>query len=228
MRIVAYDISGFASADVVGEVLATCEADVVGLISAPAGRDLRAISRAAGLEIAAKASLRGVSPAILIRPGVRVRSTERLALATSRGSSNRLAAHAIVGIGGMSASVVAVDLGLRAEVRAHNINVVTDFLATVATPSVIAASLHTSAGSALANAIEQGWQDAFVTAGTGPGDTFPAAEPVARHDAILVDSRLQVTTCRVDDGAEASSACRHRAVIADCQVRVEFHGSPGQ
>lgn len=217
MRVVAYDISGCQDIAAVGQVVRRLDADVVGLVSVRSPRDLRAIARAADLEIAHRATGRGSVSAVLSGATIRVRSTDRLPLATSRGTTNRAAVHAILGVAGTSVSVTAVDFGLRAEVRARNQRTLRDFLAHVGPPVIVAASLHAAVSETSLAELGGDLQDAFAVAGAGSGQTFPAGDPVARHDVVLVDTRLRVVSCRVDRGDGAEAAARHRAVITEIE-----------
>ncbi|MEX0831074.1 MAG: hypothetical protein WD358_04895 [Nitriliruptoraceae bacterium] len=215
MRIVAYDITARVSLMQIGEILVRLDADVVGLNGVQGSRELRGLARAANLEVAAKGAARGSISAVLVKTGVNVRSAERIELATSRGSTSRSAAHAIVGGEGGSLSVSALDFGLRGEVRRRNLELLTGFLAGISPPTIIAASCHESTSGPVVRELAATWHDAFAVAGVGSAETYPASEPVARHDFVFVDRRLRVAQCMVDGAFPVSEAAKHRPVVVE-------------
>jgi len=215
MRIVAYDITARVNPLQVGEILARLEADVVGLNGVQGSRELRRLARAANLDVAAKGTARGSISAVLVKSGVNVRSVDRVELATSRGSTSRSAAHAIVGGPGGSISVSALDFGLRGDVRRRNLELLMGFLAGISPPTIIAASCHESSSGPVVRELAATWHDAFAVAGVGSAGTYPASEPVARHDFVFVDRRLRVEQCIVDGAPPVSEAAKHRPVVVE-------------
>jgi endonuclease/exonuclease/phosphatase family metal-dependent hydrolase len=213
--IVGYDLSGMSDTDALGEVLGVLRPAVACLLGLRSPRRVHDALESAGLTIAVRGGARGVVGVIAVREHVRVRSTNRVPLSSERRSPAREAAHAILGVDGMALSVTAVQLGLRPEQRRRNAGELLEFLGTVEPPAIVAASLSESAAGPAARMLDEAYADAFVLAGSGPGETYPVAEPVARHDFVFVDRRLRVVAARVPSDDAVLAAARHRPVVVD-------------
>lgn len=219
VRVVTYNVSGGLDVGAAGEVLAALEPHVVCLLEAPPGGRLGRLARAGGLEIAARAGRRSGGTAVLVRePDVAVRASSTLRLTTPRDVRTREATHVIGSVSGLRLSVTAVQLGLRPDVRLTNLAELTDFLASVDAPSVVGADLNESVRGPVAADLSLRHQDAFAVAGTGPGETYPTADPSTRQDFVFVAHELKLARCVVVTDAPVDVASHHRPVVADLAV----------
>jgi len=219
IRVVAYNVNGAPDVDALGEVLSRLEPRIVCLVERPSSRRMRRVGRAAGLEVAARTGRRGTGTALLVHPDVGVRTTSVVPLTTPRDVPSREAVHAIVSVGGLRLSVAALQLGLRPEVRRHNLDELTSFLDRVDAPTVIGCDLNESARAPVASALAAAYQDAHAVAGAGSGDTYPTSDPSTRQDYVFVDRELTVLGCHVPDGAAVGAASHHRPVVVDLAGR---------
>lgn len=217
MRLVSYNVSGGLDPVAAGTALREVDATVVCLLELPSTKRLRALLRAADLEIVARAGRRGTGTAILARSEVRVRATTLVPLTTPRDVPSRQAAHAIISVGGLGLSVTAVQLGLRPEVRLTNLTELLAFLDSIEQPSVIGADLNASARSPVATGLAARYTDAFDEVGSGLGLTYPTSDPSTRRDFVFVDPRLAVTAAWVPTGEQVDRASHHRPVVVDLE-----------
>jgi endonuclease/exonuclease/phosphatase family metal-dependent hydrolase len=222
--IVAYELSGMTDSTALGAVLDELRPAVACLLGVRNVRRLRSALGQAGLEVVARGGPRGAVNAIALSEGGRVRSVNRLPLRTPKGTPEREAVHAIVGVEGLALSVTALQLGLRADLRQQHVDTLLGFLASIEPPVVVGASLSEPASGPAASALGAAYTDAFAVAGTGPGETYPVDEPVARHDFVFVDHRLRVRRARVPSDEAVLAAARHRPVVVDIE-RVDEDGA---
>lgn len=215
IRVVAYNVNGALDAIAVGSVLADLEPDVVCLLEAPGRLPLRRIARAASLHLAVRAGRRRLSTAVLVSERARVLSATRHELSTPAGVPTRPVAQAIVGVGSLRLSVAAVQLGMRPEVREENAAELERILASVEVPSVLGCDLNESPRGIVATRLSEVLQDAFATAGTGRGETYPTPDPSTRQDFVFVDRQLTVSRASVPDRSPIDVASHHRPVVVD-------------
>ncbi len=215
MRLISYNVSGGLDAGAVGGILAAQQPDVVCLTEIPPAGRLRAIARAAALEIVVRAGRRGTGTAILAGSSVRVRATDLVPLTTPRDAPSRQASHAIIGVAGLGLSVTAVQFGLRPEVRRTNLDELLDYLDSIEQPSVIGADLNESVRSPVAAGLAARLQDAHAVAGTGRGLTYPTSDPSTRQDFVFVDRSLTVHRAAVLTDPPVAVASHHRPVVVD-------------
>lgn len=217
MRLVSYNVSGGLDPVAAGTALREVAPTVVCLLELPSTKRLRALLRAADLEIVARAGRRGTGTAILARSEVRVRATTMVPLTTPRDVPSRQAAHAIISADGLGLSVTAVQLGLRPEVRLTNLTELLAFLDSIEQPSVIGADLNASARSPVATGLAARYTDAFDAVGSGLGLTYPTSDLSTRQDFVFVDPRLAVTAAWVPAGEQVDRASHHRPVVVDLE-----------
>ncbi len=215
LRVVTYNVSGGFDIGAAGEVLAALGPQVVCILEAPTGGRLGRLARAAGLEVAARAGRRGGGTAVLVDDDVNVRASSSLALTTPPDVRTREATHVIASARGLRLSITAVQLGLRPEVRRTNLDELTSFLGSIGHPTVVGADLNESVRGPVATDLATRYQDAFAVAGTGPGETYPTADPSTRQDFVFVGSELHVHACTVASAPPVEVASHHRPVVAD-------------
>lgn len=225
IRAITYNTAGHDDADKIGRALAELDGDVVCLLGLPGRRGMNMLLRVAGLDLVVRAGKGRDGAAILVRRGTMVRTRDRVPLTAARRGGKRAAAYAIVGVDGITVSVIAVHFGLRPDVRTSDLSDIRAWLGSVAPPVIIGASLNDSIGSPVGEQLAEAYHDAFAVAGSGVGDTYPAREPVARRDFVFVDRRLTVDRCVVPQGTMVELATRHRPVVAEVgQIRRDASG----
>lgn len=116
---------------------------------------------------------------------------------------------------GMRLTAVSIHLGLADRERERHARELTDFLSVVKVPTVLGADLNEGPNGAAARWIAGRFYDAFAQAGEGSGETFPAEQPTARIDYLLVSDELRVERAWVPDTARVSD---HRPVVADVDL----------
>ena len=215
IRVVAYNVSGGIEPEAAGKVLAELSPQIVCILEAPGPKRLRALSRAATLEVAARSGRRGSGTAVLVDGDVRVRATSTVPLTTPRDVPTREATHAIVGVGRLRLSVTAVQFGLRPEVRRTNLDELSAFLRSVDCPSIVGCDLNESVRSPVAAALARAYQDAHAVAGVGRGFTYPTSDPSTRQDFVFIDPVLTVEASHVPSSGSVAVASHHRPVVAD-------------
>ena len=215
IRVVAYNVSGGIEPAAAGAVLADLAPQIVCILEAPGPKRLRAIARAAKLEVAARSGRRGSGTAVLVDGDVRVRATSNVPLTTPRDVPTREATHVILGVGGLRLSVTAVQFGLRPEVRRANLDELSVFLRSVDCASVVGCDLNESVRSPVAAAFAAAYQDAHAVAGSGSGLTYPTSDPSTRQDFVFVDPTLTVEASHVPTSGPVAVASYHRPVVAD-------------
>lgn len=215
IRLVAWNVNGALDRRAVGTVLAALRPDVACLVETPGRIPLRQLGSAAQLTIAARAGRRRLATAVLVGDRVRVLSSARIPLPCMAGSPERAAAQAILGVGALRFSVVALQLGLRPDARREQAREMARFLGTLDVPSIVAGDLNEPPGGPAGQHLGEQLRDAFAVAGQGRGETYPTPQPTARHDHVLVAPQLEVERCWVPDEPPVDVASHHRPVVVD-------------
>lgn len=215
IRLLTYNVSGALDTTAVTAVLAALRPDVACIVEAPSRLPLRRIARGADLQTASRAGRRRLRTAVLIGERARLLSSSRVDLEGVSASPDRAAAHAIVGVGSLRLSVVAVQLGLRPDARAAHAAELERFLGSVDVPSVLAGDLSEPPTGATAVRFAGLLTDAFAEAGEGPGDTYPTPDPSSRHDFVFVGRELRVERAFVPAEPPVDVASHHRPVVVD-------------
>lgn len=215
IRLVLYNVNGAVDAGAVTTVLDGLRPDIACLVETPGRLALRRIAAAAGLQAATRAGRRRLGTAILTGERARVLSTGHVALPAIGGSPDRVAAQAIVGVGSLRFSVIAVQLGLRPDTRlAHGIELAR-FVGSVDVPTVLGGDLGEPPGGATVQRLTGTLRDAFAEAGRGRGETYPTPHPSTRHDFVLVSPELEVERCWVPDQPPVDVASHHRPLVVE-------------
>jgi len=200
----------------VAGVLARLQPDLVLLADLPTGLGaMRRLTSGTDLRIASRAGKGRAGSAVLVGPDVRVRSEATLELAGA--GTPRSAAHAIVGAGGRTLSVLAFRLGADPEGRLSDAATIQTFLERVDQVDVLGGDLGEGASGPAAKLLLHDRVDVWTVGGNGPGDTYPTPEPTARHDVLIVDAGIAVGRAHVLDDSDADRAARHRPVVADLE-----------
>lgn len=225
IRIVAYNVSGGRDAGAAAQVLAPLEADVVCLLEVPAAWRLRRLAKRAGLEVAERAGRRGTGTAVLVGPRVAVRESDDVRLTSRPGMPERAASHALMTCDGARLSVTAVQFGLHAELRRHNLSELAPFLDGIDALTVVGADVNETVRSPVAAWLAAAYQDAFGVAGSGAGATYPTADPSTRQDFVFVDHRLTVTAARTVTDGPVVRASHHLPVLAEVEAAPDAVGA---
>lgn len=220
-RVMAYNISGGREADALAQVLRGLRPHVVCVSEAPGRFALARLARRANLRLVVRAGKRRWGSAILVDPDVHVLSHTRHVLSAPDGVPDRVATTAIVTSGGVRIAVLAVQLGLRPEVRRTHAVRLEEILAGVDAPAVLAGDFNENAGGPAAEQLAEVLQDAFAVAGEGPGETYPNPDPSARRDLLFIDRSLAVVRCWVPSAPPVAVASHHRPVMAELAVPEE-------
>lgn len=200
----------------VAGVLARVAPDLVLLADLPTGVGaMRRLTSGTDLQVASRAGKGRSGSAVLIGPDVRVRSEATLELAGA--GTPRSAAHAIVGAGGRTLSVLAFRLGADPEGRLSDAATIQAFLDRVDQVDVLGGDLGEGATGPAAQLLLHDRVDVWTVAGNGPGDTYPTPEPTARHDVLIVDAGIAMGRARVVADAPVDRAARHRPVVVDLE-----------
>ena len=216
MRIATWNVRGLRDdTRLLTEVLLAARPEVLCLQEAPlgwrsAGR-LRRWADGCGLAVAAQAANR--ETALLVSPQVEVVDAGDLDLPFTAGRPPRAAAWAEVEVAGQRATVMSVHLGLDPGERLDQAMVLRSAAAKWSgLPLIIAGDLNERLTGPAARVAAEGLQDAGA-AENAP--TFPARQPTRRIDAVLVDPRLRVISCRTFTGLDR--ATDHCPVIVDLE-----------
>ena len=148
---------------------------------------------------------------------VRLLTAAELPLPGAAEGAGRVASHAIVSVRGRTLSALALRLGAAPEGRREDAVLAADFLARVDHPAVVGADLAEGPGGPAAAALLDGLIDAWTVAGVGTGLTYPAPEPIARHDVVFVDAGLPIGAAAVDEEPPVDVAARHLPVVVDIE-----------
>lgn len=215
IRIVAYNLSGALDAGAVVEVLTMLRPDVVLAVELPARRGLHRIAARSELGVSSRAGRRRLGAAVLTARRVNVLSHARYDLETPERVPARAAAQAIAVVGGLKLSVVAVQLGLRPEIRRAHARELEQRLARVEGATVLGGDFNETPGGPATGRFAAVLRDAFAVAGEGRGETYPNPDPSARRDLIFVSRGLDVARCYVPAEHPVGVASQHRPVVVD-------------
>jgi endonuclease/exonuclease/phosphatase family metal-dependent hydrolase len=182
----------------------------------------RAVRRFAGSlgmrSVSSHRPFRRVRNAVLHPPQWRVLDVEAVEF-TRRGNTaprGFLAVH--LRAGRVRLTAVSTHLGLAPQEREEHARELTDRLAGVDGPVILAADLNEGPEGGAARWIAERLFDGFAVAGRGSGATFPAGEPSARIDYLFVSEGIAVAQCHVVASTAAERASDHRPVVAELDV----------
>lgn len=202
-------------------VIRACEPDVVCVQEAP--RFLRwrskraALAREAGLVVATADRVGGLMLLTSLR--VDVRRTSHDTLSKRPHLHQRAVVAAEVTFGGQDWTVASVHLSLDPAERALHLSEVVAALASYDSPVVVAGDINEEPDAPTWRGLAVRWQDAYAVAPSGEGDTYSAARPHKRIDAVFADPRIEVVSCGVPDVPGTAVASDHRPVLAVLRQR---------
>lgn len=225
MRIGTWQLSGGADPGAGGRLLAALDLDVLGLV-ATSRRDIRALARAGGMEVAATSGRQAMRTALLVGERVSVRTTGRLALAGRSGSPARTAAHGILTADGTRLGVAVIALGAQPDERPAQVDQVLALMGSLDVPTAVLGDLNGDMAGPAGQRLLDGHVDAWATAGTGRGLTYPSDDPATRRHVVLVPDGWVVEDVRVVDDETAVTASRHLPVVADAVPRPDDDPDP--
>jgi endonuclease/exonuclease/phosphatase family metal-dependent hydrolase len=146
---------------------------------------------------------------------VQVKQTWCLRFPLTPGRRLRGAAFAHCVVGGVPFVVAGSHLATDPVERPAQARLLRQALAEVDAPVVVGADLNDDPGGEAWSTLAGGLVDA---AGDAPAMTFSCTHPRRRIDAIFVDRRLEVRSCRVVDTPTARRASDHFPVVADLRL----------
>ncbi|MEX2458455.1 MAG: endonuclease/exonuclease/phosphatase family protein, partial [Actinomycetota bacterium] len=120
-----------------------------------------------------------------------------------------------LGRSGVRLWAACVHLGLSDRERAGHARELTDLLAGLGGPVVLGGDLNEFPEGTAASWLSGRLWDAFVQAGEGDGLSYPASEPRARIDYLLLGDGLRAERAWVEDRPEVRAASDHLPIFAD-------------
>ncbi len=222
MRLLTYNVRSHRDDwHAAASVIRACEPDVVCVQEAP--RFLRwrskraALARESGLVVATADRVGGLMLMTSLR--VQVLSTSHVRLSKRPKLHQRAVVCAEVAVDGERWSVASVHLSLDDWERGVHVPEITAALSQYESPLVVAGDINETPDGAVWRELAQRWQDAYAGAPAGDGDTYSAAQPHKRIDAVFVDPRVEVVSCGVPDVPGMTVASDHRPVLAVLRPR---------
>lgn len=221
LRVLTYNVRSLRDdVDALTDVIRAAEPDVVAVQEAP--RFLRWRSKRASL-----ARRSGLVVATAHRPGglflmaslrTRVLETDFVLLPKAARRHQRAVATATVEVGGQRWRIASVHFSLDPTERGDHLAVIWSALetsrASAGQPLVVAGDLNESPEGPVFSELARRMQDCFAAAGSGDGNTNPAASPRQRLDAIFVDRDCEIVSCEVLSSDAARRASDHLPVLA--------------
>jgi endonuclease/exonuclease/phosphatase family metal-dependent hydrolase len=91
-------------------------------------------------------------------------------------------------------------------------------------PVVVAGDINEEPGGAAWDFLAEHFQDGYVVAPAGQGETYSSSVPRTRIDGVFADSGIEVLSCGVPDEPELLAdyphATDHRPILAELRVRL--------
>ena len=106
-------------------------------------------------------------------------------------------------------------LGLHPRERLANARALPTLVEDISTPIVAGGDLNERPDGRAVRALSERFRDAWLLGGDADGDTFPADEPTARIDYLLVSEGIVVERVLVPPGPDAREASDHRPLVAE-------------
>ena len=227
-RVLAYNIRGFRNGfDQVAAVIDGTHADLVLLTECGPRRRLARLAERTGTRVA-----HGPLPwlgrpaprnAVLVRTPWRLRRFRPVVFASDGRYPRGALIAEVDGPDGAGLTVASVHLGLVDGMRPKHATELIGELGDGGRACVVGGDLNEAPDGPVASAFRSGgFRDAWVEAGSGraDGNTYPAHDPTARIDYVLVGVGVEAASCAVV--GEAIGAGRppsdHLAVVADLSV----------
>ena len=213
----AWNVHGFrAGPKAVAQAVAAQEPDIAFINEAEPRRSLKRFASVLGGQAASGLRWRGGIPnAVVIRPPWRVLETRTVTLTRTGKLIPRGAVLAHVGRSGARLWAACVHLGLSDRERAGHARELTDLLAGLEGPVVLGGDLNDFPQGTAASWLTGRLWDAFAQAGEGEGLSYPASEPRARIDYLLLGEGVRAERAWVEDRPEVRMASDHLPIFAD-------------
>jgi endonuclease/exonuclease/phosphatase family metal-dependent hydrolase len=216
IRVATWNVHGLrGGVAAVAGVVEAQDLDVLLIQESGPRRRLAALGRALGMTVLADPRAfprRRVHNAVLLRPDHDLRRHELVRFAAGPFLQPR---GALVARLGDRLAAVSVHLGLRGPERGRQIGELLSLLEGSADLFVLGGDLNALPGDAGPARLARMATDCWVTAGEGPGPTFPSTDPTARIDYVFVGHAVQPLRAWTA-GATVSD---HLMVVADLCVR---------
>lgn len=215
IRCVVYNLSGGLDVGALRAVLSSIRPDIVCATEVPSRLALRRLASRVGLDVAVRAGRRRLSVAVLVGERVRVVSADTYDLASGPDLPQRSVAQAIVQVGSTRLAVLAVQLGMRPEVRREHARELEAIARRIDASIVLGADLNEPPTGAAAARMSEVLVDAWEAGGQGSGHTFPNPEPMMRSDYLFVDRRLAVGRATIVADDRTTVASHHLPLVVE-------------
>jgi len=121
--------------------------------------------------------------------------------------------------GGSTWWAVSMHLGLRPTERIAHAEQVLGSIRGLRSPVVLGGDLNELPDGAAVTRLTRWLHDAWAVAGEGPAETFPARDPSARIDYVLVSQGFSVAGASVPRDPMVARSSDHRPVVVDLELR---------
>jgi endonuclease/exonuclease/phosphatase family metal-dependent hydrolase len=215
-RVVVLNVQGLrVGVDRVARGLGALDPDVLLLQECGPRRSLARLADELSMEFRSSHRPFGrVRNAVLARRPWRMGEASVLVLSREGRSSPRGALAVGLRAGGATVTAITAHLGLVPVERSRHARELTDAYASLRGPVVLGLDVNEGPADPAFRWIAERWFDAFAQAGEGRGDTFPAARPTTRIDALFVNDRVEVLRARVGPAGLSD----HRPVIVELEL----------
>jgi endonuclease/exonuclease/phosphatase family metal-dependent hydrolase len=219
LRVVTYNVRSFrAGVREATEAIGDADPDVVLLQEYGPPYRLRAFARAMGMDWASSYALwNRLRNAVLFRSPWRLEGTDVHRFAKTKGQHRRgfVAAHLENGRSRLTA--VSVHMSLSVRERPRHAGELIAALAPTDGPVVVGGDLNEEPDGEAVTALTGAFRSARALAGGGH-PTFPAGDPTAGIDDVLVAGGVAVASFRVLDSDAARHASDHRPAVAELEL----------
>lgn len=231
VRVLGYNIRSMRDdTAALARVIRACAPDVVLVQEAPRffrwRKHAARLAGACGL-VHVTGGATAAGPMVLASLRARVEHTEDVLLPHTPGLHRRGLATAVLRIGGARLSVLSAHLGLRADERARQAELLLKQLDRLGEPhTVVGADLNDPPDGPAFTRIAARLQDAYATRPWGGEHTSPAVRPRQRIDAVFASAGIGVLGCGVPEGLpgvtgrDLRAATDHLPVLAALRVPV--------
>lgn len=221
-RVVAYNVRGFRDdVEALGRIVHDLQPDVLLLNETGARWRLRRFARAHGFETATdpwSPLRRRAKDAVLVRPPWRIAGHRQQRFTGSAFLYPRAALLARLEREGSHLLAVAIHLGLRPAERRRHVDELLETLRDGGDPVVIGGDTNERPEGRAMTRLAARFPDAWTRAGEDPGETIPAAAPIARIDYLFTSPGVAVIRAWVPKGEDVTEASDHRPVVADLDL----------
>jgi endonuclease/exonuclease/phosphatase family metal-dependent hydrolase len=219
LRVVTYNVRSFrAGVDAAVEAVAAEEPDVVLLQEYGPPHRLRAFAKATGMEWASSYALwNRLRNAVLFRSPWRLVHTDLRRFTKTTGQYPRGFVATTLENGALRVTAVSVHLGLSAAERPRHAGELVAALDPEAGPVIVGGDLNEEPEGDAVHALTVAFRSGRAIVGGGL-PTFPAEDPTARIDDVLVAGSAAIAAFRVADSDAARRASDHRPIAADLEL----------